>query len=140
MSYSLPSRCTLPVQEVCKACQLLEGLNRGLPRLGISRSRSGLRARLVAAAGCSGDCGEARAGAGSCSSSPCLRPGAGSEEPPGAQGSSSSGAGPEQLQGGAAAERSDMHGGSDAGGYAYLRSVSAIAAHPSARAPAPPPP
>lgn len=25
-------------QEICKACMLLEGLNRGLPKLGISKS------------------------------------------------------------------------------------------------------
>ena len=30
---------TVLAQRVCKACMLLEGLNQGLPRLGISRSR-----------------------------------------------------------------------------------------------------
>lgn len=31
--------CVIIVQKWCKACVLLEGLNRGLPKLGIGRNR-----------------------------------------------------------------------------------------------------
>lgn len=41
------STCTrcgyISSQEVCKACTLLEGLNRGLPRLGIGKSSKAKR-------------------------------------------------------------------------------------------------
>ena len=39
-----PGKCErcgyMSSQAVCKACQLLEGLNRGLPNLGINRTRA----------------------------------------------------------------------------------------------------
>ena len=47
------------MQRVCKACMLLEGLNQGLPRLGISRSRG-------AAVQANGDTREASRPAGYC--------------------------------------------------------------------------
>jgi cytoplasmic tRNA 2-thiolation protein 1 len=45
----------LSSQEVCKACVLLEGLNKGLPRLGVTRTRKGDTAAVVVFK--SGGCG-----------------------------------------------------------------------------------
>ncbi|CAI7892206.1 unnamed protein product, partial [Closterium sp. NIES-54] len=50
-------------QELCKACVLLEGLNRGLPRLGVSRTRR-KDGRYTAAAGVGAGSGAAAAGDG----------------------------------------------------------------------------
>ena len=47
------------VQRVCKACLLLEGLNQGLPKLGISRSRGAVPVR-------NGDTANASSQAGFC--------------------------------------------------------------------------
>lgn len=38
------SRCKfISSQEICKACMLLEGLNRGLPKLGIGKSQKAMK-------------------------------------------------------------------------------------------------
>ncbi|CAI5485245.1 unnamed protein product [Closterium sp. Naga37s-1] len=50
-------------QELCKACVLLEGLNRGLPRLGVSRTRR-KDGQYTAAAGAAAGSGAAAAGDG----------------------------------------------------------------------------
>lgn len=57
-----PGKCArcgyLSSQEVCKACMLLEGLNRGLPRLGVMRSRQSEKKAGIDGGGCmKGECG-----------------------------------------------------------------------------------
>jgi cytoplasmic tRNA 2-thiolation protein 1 len=98
------ARCGyLSSQKVCKACVLLEGLNRGLPRLGVERARKGDGAALPAlapaarasAAAEAETAAEAGCGAGGCGSGGCT--------------------------GGHSAQ------------HAYLRSVEPIEQHPSAR-------
>ena len=77
-----PGTCTrcgyLSSQEVCKACVLLEGLNKGLPRLGVTRRRNNDTANLrkieEEKAGSNGACGtgcckSADGGDGACGSS-----------------------------------------------------------------------
>ena len=117
----LPFPCCL--QEVCKACQLLEGLNRGLPRLGIGRTKGRLQGEAMPAA------------AGAPASSPDLPAGADedSQGGPGGDGSSNSGGGSGgegsggQQSGGAQQEAQPA-------GFSYLQNKAAIAAHPSSRA------
>ena len=52
----VPGKCGrcgyISSQPVCKACMLLEGLNKGMPTLGVSRTRTakGPKAKAVAAA------------------------------------------------------------------------------------------
>jgi len=63
-------------QPVCKACLLLEGLNKGLPRLGISKVKGG---GGRGSGGKRGGCGEGRQDGG-CGSADCAGGGSGSGE------------------------------------------------------------
>lgn len=67
------SRCGyLSSQEICKACVLLEGLNRGLPRLGVSRTRKkGLDGRAGLPPGLDMEHGCASGAQGTCSALEC---------------------------------------------------------------------
>lgn len=152
----LPGTCQrcgyISSQAVCKACVLLDGLNRGLPRLGVSRTRPGkpLAASVAAAANEGGAAGARPAAAGM----------AAAEAPAAADGECGSShhcacvAGKQQLtatvagapQKGAridcatAAKCSDRRSVLAAEQeqqqqrqHAYLASLSSITAHPSAR-------
>lgn len=69
---SKPGTCTkcgyLSSQEVCKACVLLEGLNKGMPKLGIGRNGSRQKSRCVADRQ-RGPCTKGVCNGGSCSQS-----------------------------------------------------------------------
>jgi hypothetical protein len=133
--------CSPYPQPVCKACLLLEGLNRGLPRLGVSRTRRAPKAAPAAAA---------TAAAAEPPSSSCIREqGSASTDPCGsgalccasvAGGVCGSGCGSQQQEASssvaadgvspAQAAPADQGGG---GSHSYLLNKGAIAAHPSAR-------
>ena len=109
-------------QEVCKACTLLEGLNRGLPQLGISRKgqKQGTRPAVATA-----EAGAAQLPQGAATDATCS---AAEEERHGG--------------GGAAAEQAACGSGCCKNGgapvpasqpHAYLASKGSITAHPSAR-------
>jgi cytoplasmic tRNA 2-thiolation protein 1 len=117
-------------QEVCKACTLLEGLNRGLPQLGISRKgRKQDKRPAVATAGA----GTEQLFQGASTGAACRAAEAGRDGGGGAAAAHAAcGSGCCKLDcGGAAVPVRQQH--------AYLESKGSIAAHPSARTAADPP-
>jgi cytoplasmic tRNA 2-thiolation protein 1 len=125
-----PGKCVrcgyLSSQEVCKACVLLEGLNKGMPRLGISRTRKngGVRAAMDGTQRSADD-----KGAAGCATAPaeCCQ---GAKQGMGCGQRSSYPAGSSNAAAGCVSGAAEQK-------HNYLESTTSIPAHPSAR-PTPP--
>jgi len=113
-----PGTCTrcgyLSSQKVCKACMLLEGLNRGLPRLGVTRRKKGDTGgiKIEAEASVNTGIGTGTRGGGGCGPGCCK-----AENGAGSDGSCGTKEEKRQPQ------------------FQYLQRKVDIAAHPSARKP-----